>query len=553
MFAQDTWKATRRLTLDYGIRWDLQPPSRELWRRTSAFSPTVANPSAGGLLGGTVYEGDGPGRCNCLFGKTYPWAFAPRLGVAYQFSPKTVLRAGVGVSYGQLTGFNYIGGGNSLGFGFNSIGFSTTAFGDPALMLSNGLQYNVNDLLATNLNPGIRPQPGQINNPPALIDRNGGRPPRVLNWSIGIQREIARDLVMEVSYVGNRGAWFRSNNLVDINAVTPQMIAARGLDINNADHRALLTSRLDSPQAIAAGFKAPYSGFPLSNPVAQTFRPFPQFTNLGVMWAPLGNTWYDSLQVRLTKRYSNGLDLTANYTWAKNLTTVEDQNGATVPVNDVFNRAAQKTFSRTDQPHVFVVGFNYEVWTPQSVKSHSLANALLGGWTLGGILRYASGTPIQAPVAQNQLASLLFRGTYANRVPGEPLYLKDLNCGCIDPNRDFVLNPKAWSDPAPGQFGTGAVYYGDYRFARRYDEQLSIGKIFRIREGMRLGIRAEFFNVFNRVYLPDPEFANALATQRIDSNGVPIAGLGRINVGQIVAATIPWTPRTGQLVARFQF
>ncbi len=548
LFLQDTWKATRRLTVDYGLRWDLQPASRELHRRTTAFAP-----AAGGLLGATNFEGSGQGRCNCTFTDTYPYAIAPRVGVAYQINPKTVFRAGWGLSYAQLTGFNYIGGGNSLGFGFNTLSFSNPAFAEPAFLLRNGMVYNVNDLLATSLNPGIRPQPGQLNSPPALIDPNGGRPPRIMSWSIGVQHEITRDLLVEASYVGNRGAWFRATNLVDLNAVTPQLLAARGLDISRAGDRAVLTSRLDSPQAVAGGFRPPYAGYPLSATVAQSLRPFPQFGGLGVMWNPLGNSWYDSLQIRGTKRFSHGLDFTAAYTWSKNLTTVEEQGGETVPVNDVFNRRNQKTFSRTDQPHIFVLGFNYEIWSPSSVKTRPLHRALLSGWLLGGVLRYASGTPIRVPGAQNNLAALLFRGTFANRVPGEPLFLKDPNCHCIDPNKEFALNPRAWRDPGPGEWGFSAAYYGDYRFARRHDEQLSIGKIFRLREGAQLQLRAEFFNVLNRVFLPNPDSGNALATQQVDRNGVPIAGFGRMNVGQIVAATLPWTPRTGQLVARFTF
>ena len=174
-FAQDTWKVTRKLTLDYGLRYDFQPPPRELHDRQSMFSPSIANPSAGGLLGATLYAGDGPGRCNCKPGDTYPWAFGPRLGVAYQLDSKTVLRGGIALSYGQVANFQYIGGGNSLGMGFNSLSFSNPTFGDPALYLRNGLQYNPADLLAASYNPGIRPQPGQTNSPPAMVDPDAGR------------------------------------------------------------------------------------------------------------------------------------------------------------------------------------------------------------------------------------------------------------------------------------------------------------------------------------------------------------------------------------------
>ncbi|MGH9719306.1 MAG: carboxypeptidase regulatory-like domain-containing protein [Bryobacteraceae bacterium] len=547
-FVQDTWKVTRKLTLDYGVRYDLEPPPHELRYRTSMFAPDVRNPAAGGLLGGTLYEGDGPGRCNCRFTGTYRLAFGPRIGVAYQLDTKTVLRAGWGITYGASPNFNYIGGGNSLGMGFNSIGFSSPSFGDPALVLRNGLNYNLADLYVATYDPGIRPSPGQLNAPPALVDRNSGRPPRVNQWSIGLQRELTKDLVVEAAYVGNRGAWFQGNGLIDLNAVTPERIRQVGLDINSADDRTLLTSRIDSPQAQARGFRLPYAGYPGGSTVAQTLRPFPQFGNLGVLWAPLGNNWYDSLQLKFTKRYSRGLDFTAAYTRSKNLTTVEDQGGEVVPVNDVFNRRNQKALSRTDQPHVFVTGFNYVVQPSGFANRNRLSRALLAGWTIGGILRYGSGTPIRVPSANNNLASLLFRGTFANRVPGEPLFLKDLNCHCIDPNKDFVLNPKGWSDPLPGQWGFSPAYYGDYRFQRRYDEQLSIGKVLRLRERMNFQIRGEFFNIFNRTYLNNPDFGNALATQQVNAAGVPTAGFGRINAGSVFQP-----PRSGQLVMRFEF
>ena len=96
LYLQDTWKLTRKLTLDYGLRWDLQQPLKELHDRMISFSPTTPNPNANGLLGAVIYAGYGPGRCNCLFAPSYPYAIAPRLGVAYQFNPKTVFAAASG-------------------------------------------------------------------------------------------------------------------------------------------------------------------------------------------------------------------------------------------------------------------------------------------------------------------------------------------------------------------------------------------------------------------------------------------------------------------------
>jgi hypothetical protein len=135
-----------------------------------------------------------------------------------------------------------------------------------------------------------------------------------------------------------------------------------------------------------------------------------------------------------------------------------------------------------------------------------------------------------------------------NRVAGEPLFLKDLNCHCIDPNKDFVLNPKAWSDVPQGQWGFSAPFYNDYRQARTPNEQFSFGRVFRVKELLRFQIRAEFFNVFNRIVMPTPSSANPLQTpQRNPVTGVPTAGFGRIDASSVSGQ------RNGQIVARLEW
>ncbi|MDQ1473405.1 MAG: hypothetical protein QOJ99_4885 [Bryobacterales bacterium] len=549
IFVQDTWKITRKISLDYGLRYDRQSQGGEIHDRLAEFSPSTPNPAAGGLPGATIYSGYGQGRCNCSFTKTYPYALGPRLGIAFQLDSKTVLRAGWGITYGTTGSYNYITNSPVLGVGFNQLSFTSPSYGDAATVLRNGLQYNPASLYAASLNPGIRPDPGQINTPPYWIDPNGGRPPRIMQWSIGLQREITKDLLLEAAWVGNRGAWLQANSLIDLNGSTAKRIAAAGLDINNPADRTLLTSRLDSALAQSRGFKAPYAGYPLSLTVGQTLRPFPQFGSIPVWWAPLGNNWYDSLQVKLTKRYSHGLTLSSAFTWQKELVSgAEAETGSAVPVNDVYNRSLQKYISAFSQPLVLVTGFSYQL---PAIGPTRWIKAVIRDWTAGGILRYSSGLPILAPAANNALNALLFRNTsaatFANRVPGEPLFLQDLNCHCFDPNSTFILNPKAWVDPPAGQFGTSAAYYNDYRGARRPDESLSLGRSFPLREGMTFQLRAEFFNPFNRTYLNAPDSTNAAATQKV-TNGQTVSGFGRINNGSTFLS-----PRNGQLVARFQW
>ncbi|HYP06822.1 MAG TPA: hypothetical protein VER03_11380, partial [Bryobacteraceae bacterium] len=547
LFLQDTWKVTRRLTFDYGVRWDMQGAAREIHNRLAGFSPTVINPSAGGLRGGTVYEGSGSGRCDCEFAPTYPYAIGPRLGVAYQLTPKTVLRAGWGITYNTTQQFNYLDGRRSLGTGWNTIDFDDPTYGFPATTLSRGLVYNPADLYRASFDPGIRPLPNTITSPPELVDPNGGRPGRIMQWNISLQQELTANLLVEAAYIGNRGSWLPNNNLVDYNALTPEAIRAAGLDINNAADRTLLRARIDSPTVQARGFQLPYAGFPGGQTLAQSLRPFPQFGNLGTLWAPLGKSWYDALQAKVTKRYSYGLDASLAFTWQKEL-----EYGTAI--NDVFNRENQKTISPNSQPFVFVAAFNYE--TPKFTDNRIVRNAL-GGWIFGGILRYSSGLPIASPGSNNNLNTLLFRGTRMNRVPGEPLFLvEDLHCNCFDPSKEFVLNPKAWADPADGQWGTSAPFYNDYRNRRVPDEQLSLGRIFRVREKMSFQIRAEFFNVINRTVFPALSGNNPAATARVDSiTGQPTAGFGYYNTTAATTQTggvIP-TSRNGQIVARFQW
>lgn len=540
-FAQDSWKVTRTLTLELGLRYDYQGALTELWDRIGSFDPRVINPSAGGLPGGMAYAGYGPGRCNCQFSRAYNYGFQPRLGFAYRLGQKTVIRGGWGLSYGQTANYNYISNTPIVGVGFNQLSFNSPGSSEPAFTLRGGMPYKMEDLYAVSLNPGIRPNPGQVDSPPYWLDPNGGRPPRVNQWSLGVQREFTQNLVLEASYVGNRGAWLQATSLNDLNAVTPESLRAKGIDFNSASDRALLTLPISSAQVLARGFKAPYAGFPATQTLLQALKPFPQFSSIPVRWSPLGDSWFDSLQIKATKRYSRGLDLTAGFNWQKELSLGAD--GGTI--NDVFNRPNQKTISPQSTPFTFVAAINYR--TP-SVGMNRLMKLVTGGWTLGAILRYQSATPIAVPGAQNNLGSQLGRSTVANRVAGQPLFLQDLNCHCYDPNSTFVLNPAAWSDPAAGQWGTSAAYYDDYRGFRRPSEQLALGRVFAVRERFKLELRAMFFNAFNRTFLNNPDSTNARATLQRNPDLTTLSGFGRINTGSVAVG-----PRDGVLSARIQF
>jgi hypothetical protein len=204
-----------------------------------------------------------------------------------------------------------------------------------------------------------------------------------------------------------------------------------------------------------------------------------------------------------------------------------------------------KSIASFDQPFVFSVGFTYEI---PALPQNRLLRAVAQGWTFGSLLEYSSGLPIASPTATTNQSSLLFQNTLMNRVAGVPLYLKDLNCLCIDPNKDFVLNRDAWANPAAGTWGTAAPYYSDFRYERRPVEQMSLGRVFRIREKKSLQIRAEFFNIFNRTYLANPSLTAPTQPQARNAAGVPTSGFGYINSTSRYSQ-----PRNDQPVARFTF
>jgi hypothetical protein len=560
LYAQDSWKVTRNFTLEYGLRYDFSTYQREQYGRFGSFSPTVPNAQDGGRLGGVIYEAT----CNCSFAHNYPFAFGPRLGFAYQLNSKTVVRGGAAILYNgtpnnnvltrQVTSKNLV---------------SSTAFAQAPMTLATGVPLTLAQIAYPNFSASYFPVvalPGTPGPPTTyLIDLNAGRPSRSYQWSIGIQREVIRNLLVDASYVGNRGIWWPTSTPINYNANTPASLLADGLDITSAAARAILAAPIGSAAAGPFQNKLPYSNYPLTATVAQSLRPFPQFTTAPqALWAPLGDTWYNSLQLKVTKRLSHGLDFAYNFTWSQELTNgVEADSvgpfGVAGQENDVFNRSQNKYISAYSRPLVSNINFSYTV--PVPVFGSKIVKTLLRDWQMGALLTYASGMPIPVPSSQNLLATQLFQtSTFMNRVPGQPLFTQDLNCHCFDPTKTLVLNPAAWSDPAPGTWGTSTAFYNDYRYQRHPVENFNVGRTFQIRENMSFSVRAEFVNIFNRTSLPNPSATTPLTPPTCFVSGTT-GPTGSCKSGATVASgfgfeqtsNITGGVRTGQIVARFRF
>jgi hypothetical protein len=561
LYVQDTWKVTRKFTLDYGLRYDYSTYLREQYGRAPFFSRTALNPTVGNIPGAAVFDRDGPGHCNCNMAHNYPWAFGPRLGFAYQINTKTVARGGFGIVYNGTEQGN----GYAPTFAGSTRAVAAT-FGDAISKFADGYPTQYYPPIWPNFNPGqfpASPTPGAQT--VGELDQNAGRPARQYQWSIGFQRELSRDVVVEAEYVGNRGIWWISNGQILPNALTPQRLASFGIDPTKPADQTLLTSTLSSAAAAARGIRPPYPGFPTTGlTVAQALRPFPQFTDIRVSFSPLGNTWYDSLQAKVTKRFSHGLSVIGTFSWSKTLTIGAEREpnpGTTgnATYNDVFNRPNQKTYSLYDAPFQSLISFTYQ--TP-AWKGNKILSWITRDWTAGAFLAYRSGLPMPVPLATQTpgLNNILFQTTFANRVPGEPLFTVDLNCHCYDPQKTYVLNPKAWAQPAAGTFGVSNAYYNDYRKQRRPSESISFGRTFRIREKATFNVRLDFSNVFNRAIVNDPRNADITEVRSNLPNGNinPNSGFGAIVANQTVTgagipAVVNINPRNGVLVGRFTF
>ena len=185
-----------------------------------------------------------------------------------RLNKKTVLRAGWGISYSAGDSWAYLNGGYSLnGLGYNSVQLSAPSFGLVSSQLQNGIVYSPAALSTQNLSPGVNTTAGQLNTFSSVWgglynDPDAGRPARVNQWNIALQRQLSKDMTIEAAYVGNRGVWEPSNGLVSLNAITPARLQALGLDLTNPNTRTLLTSTIGSATAKAAGIQAPICDFP---------------------------------------------------------------------------------------------------------------------------------------------------------------------------------------------------------------------------------------------------------------------------------------------------
>lgn len=459
-YVQDDWKVNRNLTLNLGLRYEYATPQWEANNQLGNFDPSTA--SLFFAKDGSVQDRSTirPDRNN----------WGPRLGLAYTLNSKTVIRSAYGISYVH---FNRMGGENILGFTGPFVFAVTRNQIAPAAASGTSAQP-----VCASGQPFLtcfqRTQDGFPTgfNDPSLYNTRTTRvnyipvdtpSPYVQNWHLTIQRDLGNNFLLDVGYVGNRGV----NQLIlgDFNQAQPNL---PGQNLN-----------LDSR------------------------RPFRDFAFIQSAFAG-GNTFYHGLQLKIEKRYSNGLYFLNSYTWSKAIDNaaghLETYNGDNSRVN-FYDLASERGLSSYDIPHNNVTSLIYEMPFGRGRKWGSdwnpVVNAFLGGWRTTLINTMRSGFPINltySPTAAFQVCSSC---THRPNVSGP------VQDNSYDPFNWFLRGNISEPTDVTRPFGNAGRNIG--RMEPFYQSDFGLYKQFLLpREGSRVEFRSEFFNLFNQTNLAAP-------------------------------------------------
>jgi hypothetical protein len=490
-YGQDTYKLNRRVTLNYGLRYELPFPYTEIHNRQTLWIPgrqsTVFPTAKPGLL----YPGDQGVPAGLI--PTFKKGFAPRVGVA--LDPMGDAKWLITSSYGIFYEPYYTGQGGPLQSPISAPPFLQTPQVGPSPFFNFSDPFNANPPIA-----------GQFATPLTNLTLTPNLPlPYTQDWDLNLQRSFGSDLLFEIGYVGTKGTklprFIEGNPAIYVpgfNPVTGRPISTSG----NADQR-----RLHSGCTLAAN----------SPPCI--------YSSTGLI-AGIANSSYNALETSLRKRFSHGVSFLASYTLSKSIDDASSFNmtgSAAKPVageNDLaqnpFNLAAERGLSLFDARHRFVLSYQWEL--PFWRQPHGWYQQALGGWQLNGIVTAMSGTPFTVFDSHDvsvQGGAPEITGFSANRpnlVPGQ-----NPNAGAHSANA--WLNAGAFQaitqDPNSPvqQFGTAGRNIAEGPGYANWD--FSVFKNIHIMESNELQFRAELFNVLNHTNfrLPDSDISSPTFNQ----------------------------------------
>ena len=481
LYFQNDWKVTPRLTLNLGIRYDFYTPWTERYNQLSNIdftSPSPLKVAGLELRGGLTFPGVGglargqfePDRNN----------FAPRFGIAYELTKKTILRGGYGIFTSPTTGDGYNGGIPSTGFVTNTPWVPTIDGVTPAETLTNA--YSGGLIFAPGNKQGLATLLGQgITG----IDR-GKRNAYAQQWNISIQRSLPGNFFLDTAYAGSHGVHLYAN--LNYNQLPNQYLAmgdAIRQTVPNPFFGLIGTGTLAAP-TVARG---------------QLLRPYPQFTGFTAVGSSFGSSLYHSLQIKLERRFHGGFSILGAYTYSKimdDVTMLTPWPGdvSTPSIQDFNNRRNERAVAVFDAPHNVAISGVWEFpfgKNKRFLKNGRVAQAIAGGWQVNGIATFRSGVPLTFTTATNNLFNFggTQRASWTEVSPDVP--------GPIQDRLNRYFNPAAFAQPAPFTYGNSPRVVSSIRGPGINNFDVSLFKNILLREKATLQFRAEAFNVANRV------------------------------------------------------
>jgi len=532
-YVQDEIKVNSRLTLNIGLRWDVMVPFTESNNNVIYVDAKLPDPGAGGIPGGATKFGNCSG-CSGINRADIHWRyFEPRGGVAYKLNSKTVVRAG-----GYLTTLD--GGAYEFGTSF-SASFMSALLGGTYLRNSSG--GSVPGVGSWDSNPLPLPQPTPFS---ASIGNGGvifafdpqkvGRAPYLSNWNIGIQRELPWKMFLTANYVGNRAIHLPTTLSLN-NQPYPSVLK----------YGALLGEPINSPAVVAAGFKPPYPGFVqqlgASATLIQSLTPFPQYQGFFPVYENAGTAFYNAAQIQVEKRFSGGLSFLSSLTTGRLMANTYVGSAPFSPNGlNAFDNRSEYVPSGNDQVYSQKTVLTYELpvgYGKKYLNSKGVVAQILGGWQVSGILTYSGGFPFGAYNGYNPLLVNSFdRPDINSSVPLTTYsYSRSFNW-FKNPNgpQPVQFPTNAFVNTGPWQLGDSLRAYAALRFPPLRDENISAMKYFHIGEHVKATLRIDYFNLFNRTRLQNPD------NNSLDST-----------FGQITNLSSQLNNRQGQATFRLEF
>jgi hypothetical protein len=449
-YVQDDWRVTDRLTLNAGLRYEVEFPRYVAGNKMNSFDPTAINPVSG--TPGVVTFAGKNGTTRRAFATDWN-NVGPRLGFAWRIPGKreTVVRGGAGLFYGPTVS-NTIGDVAALGFSTAASYSVAQAETQSAFLLRNGFPAYARQTLT----PGFGAVPvGQKPNTAVSFFNPQQVAPISYQYNLGVQREAARDLLVEIGYIGNVAHHLTANDL-SLDQVPPSLMGPGN---------------------------------------AQLDRPFPQFSNVTWINPSIGNSTYHAGFIRVEKRMGGALSFLTHYTFSKFLDDVEAANefGTTGSYMDAYNRRLDKGRSGSDVPHRLVVEALYEF---RGFKSNRVANGLLGGWKVG-VLETAESGPTFTVITSANTTNAFPAGAL------RPDLLRDPSLPSGQRTAGRWFDTAAFVNPVPYTFGNSPR--SGLRCAPVVTTDMTLEKSFAITERVRLDLRGEFYNILNHAIFNVPD------------------------------------------------